>query len=100
MKLITTKSRHLKAAFYSGLVGSILGNDSAFASLASLTQKTAEVNTLVSGPLGAAVMIVGTIGGFVGAIMNGKIMLAVAIVIIGVLLGIQIESIRALFPTN
>jgi hypothetical protein len=98
MKKLKARFNHYKTALYTGLIGAIVSNESAFASLTELSKSTKEVNSLVTGPLGSAVLIVGTVVGFFGAILSGKVMVAAAIAVIGVLLGIQIDSIKSLFP--
>lgn len=97
MNFSKTKFSLYKATIYTSLITVIVSNESAFASLQSLTNKSNDMKTLITGPLGTAVLLVGTIGGFVGALMKGNIWLGVAIVIVGILAGVHVENINSLF---
>ncbi|SRR5260221_8096782 len=97
MKNLKNKYTRAKGIFYTSLTITLLSHEATFASLQSLSDKSGQVKNLIAGPLGIAVLLIGTVGGFVGALMKGNLWLGVAIVIIGILAGVHVENINQLF---
>lgn len=65
--------------------------------LTELETGATKLSTIVAGPLGKTVLIVGTLVGVFSSLQRGNVMGAVAILIIGVLVSWQIADILKVF---
>lgn len=65
--------------------------------ITKLTEATGKISTLVSGPLGKAVIIFGTLGGVGSAIMKSNMWAAIAIFIIGIMFSFHMDNIASVF---
>lgn len=75
-------------------------NGVASTALTQLTNQTTTLSNLVMGPLGKTIIVGGTIGGIVGALVRGSMWVAVGIFIIGLLLGWHMENIAGMFQAR
>jgi hypothetical protein len=68
--------------------------------LTQLSTQTTTLSNLVMGPLGKTIIVGGTIGGIVGALVKGSMWVAVGIFIIGLLLGWHMENVAGMFAAR
>jgi hypothetical protein len=103
MKLIKTPIS-LKNAYYhllaTATVWLLSSNCEATNALTQLSTQTMTLSNLVMGPLGKTIIVGGTIGGIVGALVKGSMWVAVGIFIIGLLLGWHMENVAGMFAAR
>lgn len=79
------------------LITGALTSEAQATAIVKLSEATTQVSTLITGPLGKAVLVFGTIGGVVGAIMKSNLWAAIAIFIIGLVFSFHMDNIAAVF---
>lgn len=99
MTFLKSKPELYKGLFYSCFLTAFLYAGNAFGSnaLEALSIQGFSFLELVLGPIGLAVILFGSIAGFVICLFKGQIWGGVSILILGVLFVLHIENIRGVF---
>lgn len=63
----------------------------------NLKRQSGSINDLISGPLGTATLLAGSIGGAFTAFMKGNMWLAIGIFVVGMLFSWHIENVLSMF---